>query len=80
MLPVHSGAHWGEVTVARDGDLYGQVVNIAARLQASSEAGQIVVSRAFAELARHVAPMRDLGLRQFKNVADRIQCEELIIA
>ena len=80
MLPVHSGAHWGEVTVARDGDLYGQVVNIAARLQASSEAGQIVVSRAFAELARHVAPMRDLGLRQFKNVAERIQCEELIIA
>jgi class 3 adenylate cyclase len=80
MLPVHSGAHWGEVTVARDGDLYGQVVNIAARLQASSEAGQIVVSRAFAELARHVTPMRDLGLRQFKNVAEHIQCEELVIA
>lgn len=79
-LPVHSGAHWGEVTVAHDGDLYGQVVNITARLQASSNAGQVVVSRAFADLARHSAALRDLGLRQFKNVTERIPCEELVIA
>lgn len=76
-LAVHSGAHWGEVTVAHDGDIYGQTVNIAARIQGSAETGQVVASKAFADLARDAASFRALGSRQFKNVAEPVLCEEM---
>ena len=75
-LPVHSGAHWGEVTVAQDDDLYGQTVNIAARIQGAAAPGQIVVSDTFAAAAGG-AGYRDLGPRQFKNVPQPVACLEL---
>ena len=78
-LPVHSGAHLGEVTEAGDGDLYGQTVNITARLQGGAIPGQIVVSEAFA-LAADTAHYNKLGPRQFKNVPDAILCHELLLA
>ena len=76
-LQVHSGAHTGEVTVAHDGDIYGQTVNIAARIQGSAVPGQIVVSESFAAAATQ-ADYRELGARQFKNVPDAIPCRELL--
>lgn len=79
-LQVHSGAHWGDVTVAGDGDIYGQTVNLAGRIQASAEPGQIAVSSGFARAACGAARFRDIGERQFKNVTGLIPCEELILA
>lgn len=38
------GVHVGEVVPGADGDLYGDGVNTAARLQQSAEPGQVVVS------------------------------------
>lgn len=76
-LLVHSGAHMGEVTVAHDGDIYGQTVNIAARIQGGAAAGQIVVSDTFA-MAAGSASYRDMGKRQFKNVPESISCRELL--
>jgi class 3 adenylate cyclase len=75
-LPVHSGAHIGEVTVAHDGDIYGQTVNIAARIQGSATPGQIVVSAAVAE-DTDVSRFKELGARRFKNVPEPISCLEL---
>lgn len=80
-LPVHSGAHIGEVVVGRDGDLFGQTVNLAARLQGEAQHGQIVVSDAFiagldAERGNH----RTLGMRRLKNVPEPMQCHELLNA
>ena len=77
-LPVHSGAHLGEVTVAHDGDIYGQIVNIAARIQAGATPGQIVVSESFAEAATNAA-YHALGPRTFKNVPETISCRELLL-
>ena len=78
-LQVHSGAHMGEVTVAHDGDIYGQTVNIAARIQGSAAPGQIVISESVAAAASP-ADYRDLGFRQFKNVPEAIPCRELLPA
>lgn len=72
-LPVHSGAHFGDITVTADGDVYGQTVNLAARLQSSAESGQALVSEAFASAANH-AGLVPVGARTFKNVAEPIQC------
>jgi class 3 adenylate cyclase len=79
VLPVHSGAHVGEVTVAHDGDIYGQTVNIAARIQGSASSGQIVVSGALAGCVPTLA-FEDLGPRGFKNVPEPIPCRALKIS
>ena len=76
-LQVHSGAHMGEVTIAHDGDVYGQTVNIAARIQGGAAPGQIVVSETFAVSAKSAA-YRDLGPQKFKNVPEAISCLELL--
>ena len=77
-LPVHSGAHLGEVTVAHDGDIYGQTVNIAARIQGGATPGQILVSENFAAAATNVS-YHDLGPRKFKNVPEAILCREMLL-
>ena len=79
-LPVHSGAHLGEVVVGHDGDLFGQTVNLAARLQGEAKSGQIVVSDAFIA-GRVGAPAeahRALGPRRLKNIPDAVDCHELV--
>src|SRR5947208_4457517 len=39
------GVHVGDVAVGRDGDLYGDAVNAAARIQEAAEPGQVAVSQ-----------------------------------
>src|SRR5687768_2979286 len=38
------GVHLGEVTAAADGDLYGDGINTASRLQHSAAPGQVIIS------------------------------------
>jgi len=73
-LPVHSGGHVGEVTETQDGDVYGQTVNIAARLQGLAEQGRCVVSEEFAREAG--TPHRTLGPQRLKNVPEPVECME----
>ena len=78
-LPVHSGAHFGEVVVGHDKDLFGQTVNLAAHLQGEAKAGQIVVSDAFiAERRAARDGCRALGPRRLKNIPNEVDCHELI--
>jgi adenylate cyclase len=69
------GIHLGDVVEESDGDLMGDGVNIAARLQGVAEAGAICLSedayrRVKARLDLQVA---DLGETQLKNIADPIR-------
>lgn len=79
-LPVHSGAHLGEVVVGHDGDLFGQTVNLAARLQGEAKSGQIVVSQAFIAgcSGDSAGGHRALGPRHLKNIPDAVDCHELL--
>jgi adenylate cyclase len=67
------GIHVGDVMV-RAGDLFGDGVNIAARLQALAQPGGVCVSGATYEQVRKVLPVAftDLGMRQVKNIEDPI--------
>ena len=62
------GIHVGDVMV-RAGDLFGDGVNIAARLQAVAQPGGVCVSGATYEQVRKVLPVAftDLGMQQVKN-------------
>jgi class 3 adenylate cyclase len=46
------GLHLGEITEADDGDIYGDGVNVASRLQSNAPPGQVLVSRAVQETLR----------------------------
>jgi class 3 adenylate cyclase len=63
------GISIGDV-VERDGDLLGDGVNIAARLQALADPGSICVSRHVHEAVMNKVsvPFRDLGNREVKNL------------
>ena len=78
-LALHSGAHSGEVTLGPDGDVYGQTVNLAARLQGQAADGEIVVSDVLARAA-NVLPeqLRTLGARSLKNVRAPVLCHVLL--
>jgi len=66
------GVHLGDVVEESDGDLMGDGVNIAARLEGVAEPGAICLSedayrQVKARLDLHVS---DLGARQLKNIVD----------
>jgi TolB-like protein/class 3 adenylate cyclase len=63
------GVHVGDVMV-RAGDLFGDGVNIAARLQSSAAADGICISGAAYDHVRKVLPLAfiDLGMQSLKNI------------
>jgi class 3 adenylate cyclase/tetratricopeptide (TPR) repeat protein len=68
------GVHVGDVAAGQDGDLYGDGVNVAARLQAEAEPGQVLVSE---DVWRQLRPRREfaftaLGERSLKGMATRV--------
>jgi TolB-like protein/class 3 adenylate cyclase len=68
------GVHIGDVMV-RAGDLFGDGVNIAARLQALAKPGTVCISGATYDQVRKVLPMAfvDLGVQQVKNIQEPIR-------
>ena len=69
------GIHVGDVVEEADGDLMGDGVNIAARLQGVAEPGGICLSEdAYRQVkARPDLAFRDLGRVQLKNIAEPVQ-------
>ena len=67
---VRTGVHLGDVAVAEDGDLYGDGVNVAQRIQTEAEPGQIVVSEDVARGLRSRPAFRfvALGERHLKGI------------
>jgi TolB-like protein/class 3 adenylate cyclase len=68
------GVHVGGVMV-REGDLLGDGVNIAARLQSSAEPGGICLSAAAHGYVRQALPLSftDLGPQQVKNIDEPVR-------
>jgi adenylate cyclase len=68
------GVHLGDVIEKTDGTVYGDGVNIAARLQALAEAGGITLSESVqvAVRSRIATSFEDLGEQQVKNIAEPI--------
>jgi len=69
------GVHMGEVIEKADGSIYGDVVNVAARMQTYAAAGALAVSRAVADCLSgqiDVEPI-DLGELYLHNIARPVQ-------
>jgi TolB-like protein len=72
------GVHVGDVMV-RAGDLFGDGVNIAARLQTLAEAGGLCVSGVAYDQVRKILPLdfTDLGVQTVKNIEEPIRAYEV---
>jgi len=68
------GVHVGDVMV-RGGDLFGDGVNIAARLQTLASAGGTCISGAAHDQVRKILPFAfaDLGAQQVKNIEEPVR-------
>jgi class 3 adenylate cyclase len=67
------GLNAGE-PIAEDGDFFGKTVQLAARLCAIAQPGQIVVSDAILELCRHTTlPFEELGLVSLKGFDEKVR-------
>ena len=73
-LQLRIGINLGDVVVEGD-DLYGDGVNVAARLETLAEPGGICVSAKVVEEARGktAAEFDDLGEQRLKNIADPVR-------
>jgi adenylate cyclase len=73
------GVHLGDVVEETDGDLMGDGVNIAARLESMAEPGAICLSEdAYRQVrGRLELVVRDLGPIQLKNIAEPIRVYSL---
>ncbi|HUP20789.1 MAG TPA: adenylate/guanylate cyclase domain-containing protein, partial [Gemmatimonadota bacterium] len=73
-LQLRIGINLGDVIV-EEGDIFGDGVNLAARLEGEAEPGGICVSQSVRELARGklTVEFEDLGERTLKNIARPIR-------
>src|SRR5580692_5429759 len=73
------GINVGDVMV-KDGDIFGDGVNIAARLEGLAEAGGICISRGVRDHIRRKLPygFEDLGEQSVKNIAQPIRVFRLL--
>jgi len=69
------GIHLGDVIEKPDGSVYGDGVNIAARLQALAEPGGITVSESIrtAVKGKHAVGFEDLGHQLVRNIEDPVR-------
>ena len=69
------GVHLGDVIEKADGTVYGEGVNIAARLEGLALPGGVTISDAVYGAVRHrvAATFEDLGEQQVKNIVDPVR-------
>ncbi len=72
---IRIGIHWGEV-VERAGDVFGNTVNVASRLQAAAMGGTTCISQGLFKLVADWIHANDLGMIRAKGLRDPIHTWE----
>jgi class 3 adenylate cyclase len=72
--PIHAGVHTG-FAIRRGGDWWGTTVNVAARVAAAAEGGQLLVTEATRAAGAALAPARleGLGMLRLKNISSPVR-------
>lgn len=74
LLRLRIGISTGEVTVTEKNDVYGEAVNIAARIEKFCEPNEIFISEStYLAMNKSEIKTKDLGPLKFKNISDDIR-------
>jgi adenylate cyclase len=78
-LRIHGGLHFGQIVLA-DGDIYGEAVNLTARLAALANAGEALLSQSFFDQLPppEAACLQPLDRFRLKGVSSPIQIYSLV--
>jgi len=74
-LTVRVGIHWGKV-VCREGDVLGNHVNLASRLESSAKGGSVLVSEALQSRLEGYIHCREIGLINVKGFSEPVKVFE----
>ncbi len=79
-LQLRIGVNLGDVMIA-DGDLYGDGVNIASRIEGLADPGGVAISESVAQQAmgKVDAGFEDLGLKTLKNIAEPVRVFRVVL-
>src|SRR5690606_19452197 len=79
-LAFRIGINLGDVTPSEDGNLWGDCVNLAARLEGVAEPGGICLSEDAYRQVRSRTDLRfeDLGTQRLKNIAEPVHVFRLV--
>lgn len=72
---IRIGVHWGKV-VRKEGDVLGNDVNIASRLESSASGGSILISEALQQRLNDHIHVREIGLINVKGISEPIKVYE----
>ncbi|MFH1620409.1 MAG: adenylate/guanylate cyclase domain-containing protein [bacterium] len=73
-IDVRIAINSGEVTLADDGDIYGDAVNITSRLESIAEAGEVFFTEAvYLAMNKREVPSSEIGYRQFRGIPEKIK-------
>lgn len=77
-IDVRIAINTGEVTLA-DNDVYGEAVNIAARIEGIAEAGEVFFTEAtYLAMNKREVPSAEIGLMQLKGIPNRIRTYKVV--
>jgi len=69
----------GEVSIADDGDIFGDAVNITSRIESIAEAGEVFFTESiYLSMNKNEVPSSEIGYRQFKGIADKIKVYKVL--
>jgi len=69
----------GEVSIADDGDIFGDAVNITSRIEGIAEAGEVFFTESvYLSMNKNEVPSSEIGYRQFKGIADKIKVYKVL--
>jgi class 3 adenylate cyclase/predicted ATPase len=71
-LAVRVGIHAGPVVINEDGEVYGEVPNVAARVQAAAEPGMVLMTGDVHLLVSGLFVVSDRGLQTLKGVSEPV--------
>ena len=79
-MPFRIGLHLGDIREKADGTVYGDGVNVAARLEGLAEPGRIVVSGSVHDSirGRHGLTYHFLGEQEVKNIAEPVRAYRVL--